>query len=149
MSQIIAPPIDLVNLCRQVITAIDQFRAALNNAAFGLPGVTPAQVTELLTDFVKTFVDYLIVRQLDTIPAIGSLLTVLGVVDRIEHTGDPGNPSKPDWESVAVRFDRIAPLLGNPQEHLKQLYQWGLPSIDAAKLFHVLERACLALACQL
>lgn len=135
---IIAAGVHVLDRAGTLIASFPQLRNQLQAAGAGLPGITPAQVTQLTTDFPRKVLDLTIVEQLDILPAVGATLTLLGLVDRTFHAGDPANPTRPDFETVKLRLDRLGKLAGSPGALLRDLYDWGDPAFDGSKLFPAL-----------
>lgn len=135
---IIAKGLAVIAQSGQIVKTFEGLRAAIQTAGPGLPGITPAQITDLTNNFASKLFDLLLVDHLDTVPAVGSVLTVLGIVEREFHAGVDGDPTKPDYETVKLRLDQLSPLLSNPLQHLDNLYNWGSPGFDGQRLFRTL-----------
>ena len=123
-----------------VTGAFAELRAQLQLAGPTMPGVTAAQITELVTDFPAKLFDFLAVLQLDAVPAVGAALTMLGLIDRTFHPADPSNPTSTAYETARLRFDRIGPLLTGPAEHFRDVYQWGDPAFDGDALLRAVDQ---------
>jgi hypothetical protein len=115
-------------------TAFADLQAQLLSVGPTMPGVTAAQIAELTTNFPEKLFNFLVTEQLDTVPAVGATLTMLGLVDRTYHPAPPGSPSATSYETSTLRFDRLGPLLTGPEKHFSDLYDWGLGSFDGSKL---------------
>jgi hypothetical protein len=135
--RILEKGLQLFSQVAQIVASFTDLRNAIQ-AAQPLPGVTAQQVNDLTADFPKKLLDFLLVKQFDTFPAVGSTLTVLGIIEREFRPGDPGNPTQPDFEISRLHLDRLGPLLSSPADHLRNLYQWGAPGFDGEALFQVL-----------
>ena len=142
---IAAEGLKLLNQIGQVIASFDSLRDAIQAAQPTLPGVTPQQVDDLTNDFPRKLLDLLLVNQLDTVPAVGATLTVLGLLDREFHDGDPVDPTKPDFEIVRLRYERLGSLLSSPADHLKNLYGWDNAGFDGETLLQVLQSVVAAM----
>ena len=138
-AQIALHGIRVLDAADTTVTSFDDLRAQLQAAGPTMPGVTPAQVTELTTDFPGKFLDFLMSHQVDANPAAGGALALLGLVERTFHPAVPGSPTSTAHETSRVRFDRLAPLLGGPERHFKDLYDWGDPAFDGNELLRAID----------
>ena len=87
----------------QAVALVDSFDSlvdALQTTGPTLPGIDPAQVTELVTDLPQKLVDLLVVRVLELQPVVAAIATVLGVIERTYHPGDPDDETRPDFDHV-------------------------------------------------
>jgi len=124
-----------------LIDSLDALVDALQTAGPTLPGIDPAQVTELVSDMPQKLVDLLVLQVLELQPAVAAVATVLGVVERIFHPGDPADDTRPDYDHVRVHLDRLLPAVTDPVGHLSDLYQWGQAGFDAEALLSAVETA--------
>jgi hypothetical protein len=131
----------LVAQCAGTVASLDGLAAAIRSAGPTLPGISAAQVAELTTDLRGNLVALLLADRLELSPAAGAVLAVFGVLERTFQPGDADDPTRPPYEKVAVRLDRLAPALTDPRRLLRDLYGWGTASFDAERLFRVLETA--------
>ncbi|MGH9247999.1 MAG: DUF6603 domain-containing protein [Acidimicrobiales bacterium] len=141
VARMTAASVSLVTQCVRLVVSFDELVSALQAAGPTLPGVTAAQVAELVTDLPRKLLDLLLVELIELSAPVGAVLTVLGVVEREFRPGDPTDPTKPDHERIAVRLDRLLPAVTDPVRHLTDLYQWGQPAFDALPLLSALETA--------
>ncbi|MFC0542520.1 DUF6603 domain-containing protein [Kutzneria chonburiensis] len=125
---------EVVTQVGRIEAALSEVAAAIRSAGPGLPGITQAQIDALVDGLPGKLVDRLLAAVLSP-----PVFTLLGVVERTFHSGDPTNPAAPPYESVSVHLDRLLPALTNPAGQLARLYGWGTGAFDAAKLFGVLE----------
>ncbi|HKG46741.1 MAG TPA: DUF6603 domain-containing protein [Pyrinomonadaceae bacterium] len=122
----------------EIIASFTTLRNAIQAAQPTLPGITPQQVNDLTADFPRKLLNLLLVTQLDTVPAVGATLTVLGLIEREFQAGDPANPTKPAFEVSHLRPERLGPLLSSPGDYLQDLYGWGTAGFNGETLFQVL-----------
>ena len=123
---IVAKSAELITLIGNVIVGFAQVKSALQGA-----GVAVA------ADFDRRILDLFVTDQLDVVPAVGAVLTLLGFVERIPHVGTPANPSQ-HWDEVHVHYDRPFAFLSNPGQYFQDVYQWGAPGFDGTALFAAL-----------
>jgi hypothetical protein len=133
--QIVAKGAQLTAANAAVAGTFGGLSTQLQAAAPSLPGVTAAQVATLTADFPRKLFDFLVVEQLDIVPAVGATMTFLGLVDRAYHAADPAHPTSAAHEVASLRLDRLGPLLTNPAQHFSDLYGWGTGTFDGHLLF--------------
>jgi hypothetical protein len=135
----VAAALALVTQVGRVGAAIPELANAVQTRGPTFPGITPAQITELVSDLPGKLTDLAFADVLQLSPSAGAVLTLLGVVERTFVPADPANPSKPPHERVSVHLDRLLPAFTNPVAHLQNVYGWGGGTFDALKLLTVLE----------
>ena len=140
-ADIVAGALALAATVGQLVDAFAHLPGALQAAVPGLPGITAGQVNNLVADLPERLLDLLIFDAIDAVPALGAILQVFGVVERTYVAGDPGDPTKPDFEKIELHLDQLFPAITNPIAHLQSLYQWGQPGFDATALLSVLDSA--------
>jgi hypothetical protein len=145
-AQIVAHGLALITKIGQTIQSFTAVGTQLQLVGPTLPGITAAQVNDLVAGLPKKLLDLFIADLLDMIPAVGGTLTLLGIVDRIEVAGDPGNPSKPSFDRTELHFDRLLDFLNRPADYLGNRFNWGRPAFDATVLFEGLAALFDALA---
>jgi hypothetical protein len=134
----------LLTQCGRVVAAFPELASALTAAGPALPGITAAQISEMVADFPSKVTDLLLADLLQASPSAAAVLEVFGVLQRTFSPGDPDDPARPPFEAISVHLDRLVPALTHPAEHLENLYGWGGPSFDAAGLLSVLGSAVAA-----
>jgi len=135
---IISSSVTILSGAASLIQSLSSLGASLNTVGPALPGISAAQVTELTTNFAPKFFDLLVVDHMDTIPAVGNILTLLGLIERSYHAGDEADDSKPDYEVVKVRYDRITEFFGGPGDYFESLYDWGAGGYDGSKILQAI-----------
>jgi hypothetical protein len=139
--QIVSAALALSTTIAQLITSFGQLPGALQAAVPSLPGITAAQVNDLVADLPERLLDLLLHEALTAVPVVGAVLEAFGVVERTFHPGDAANPTKPDFDSISLHLDRLLPTFTNPVAQLQSVYHWGDPAFDAALLLTVLDGA--------
>lgn len=135
----VAAGLALVTQVGRVTAAIPELGNAVQNRGPTFPGVTPAQITELVTDLPRKLTALAFADILELSPSTGAVLTLLGIVERTFVPADPANPTRPPHERVSVQLDRLLPAFTNPVAHLQSLYGWGGGTFDALRVLTVLE----------
>jgi hypothetical protein len=141
VTQIVAAGVAVTDQCTRLIASLSALATALQTAGPALPGISAAQVTELVTDLPRKLLDLLLLNVLDLSSVAGAVATVFGVVERDYNPGDPNDPTKPPYEQVTVHLERLPTALTNPVQQLADLYQWGQPGFDPMALFTAMEAA--------
>lgn len=141
VTQMVTAGVALTEQCTRLIASFSELATALQTAGPGLPGISAAQVNELVTDLPRKLLDLLLLNVFDLAPAVGAVATVFGVIERDYSPGDPNDPTKPPYEQVTIHLDRLATAVTNPVQQLTDLYQWGQPGFDAMALFTAMEAA--------
>lgn len=136
-----AASVALLTQFGRVIAAFPELAGATAANGPTLPGITKAEVDELVEDFPRKVTDLLIADLLQVSRSGAAVLEVFGVLERTFHPGDPDDDARPPFEATSVHLDRFVPALTDPAEQLKNLYGWGGPSFDATRLLSVLESA--------
>jgi len=138
---IVAASLALLTQCGRVTAAFPELAGAIQTAGPTLPGITQAQVDELVSNLPGKLTDLLLADLLELSKPVAAVLEVFGVLERTFHPGDPDDLTRPPFESIGVHLDRVVPAVTNPVAHLQTLYGWGTPAFDAARLLTVLESA--------
>ena len=142
---IAAASLALLTQCGRVGAAFPELVTALHAEGPTLPGITQAQVDDLVADLPRKIGDLLLADLLQLSKPVGAVLEILGVLERTFHPGDPDDDARPPFEATSVHLDRLVPAITDPVSHLNGLYGWGTPAFDAARLLAVLESALGAL----
>ncbi|MFJ8160052.1 DUF6603 domain-containing protein [Streptomyces sp. NPDC096136] len=136
---------ELAAQCGRVNASLVGLKEAVRSAGPTLPGISQAQIDELTAGLEGRIVGLSLARAMDTSPVMSALYHLFGVVERTRQPGDPTDPTRPPHDRVAVHLDRILPAVTDPAGQFRELYGWGTPSFDAAKLLAVLELVLLRL----
>ena len=141
VAQMVTAGVAVTEQCTRLIASFSELATALQSAGPALPGISAAQVNELVTDLPRKLLDLLLLNVLDLSPFVGAVATVFGVIERVYNPGDPSDPTKPSYEQVTVHLERLPTAVTNPVQQLADLYQWGQPGFDAMALFTAMEAA--------
>lgn len=131
---IIVEGLNVLNQCRVIISAFDTISSKINIVGPTMPGITAAQVNALTTNLPRKLLDMLVVDIMDIIPAVGNVMTLFGIIERIYHPGDDTDITKPDYEEIKVHYDRIWKLISSPKSYFETIYDWGKNTFDGQKL---------------
>ncbi|MCA6363481.1 MAG: hypothetical protein IM638_10620 [Bacteroidetes bacterium] len=92
-------------------------------------------------EIAKRILNYLLFRYIENTKGVNEGLELFGLLDRETHHED-----QPDeYENYSYRFDRIGTWFSNPAQAVNEIYDWGKPGFDGAKLFSRLEGVLLRL----
>jgi hypothetical protein len=124
---IVADGVELIARCGQVIEGFAALANGLSTAGVAIPA-----------DFAQRVFDFFIIDHIDALPTAGNILTLLGVIERIDHPGTPGDPTQPAYTEQHLHWQRLLDFLSNPATHLQNLYDWGAPGFTGDKLLPAL-----------
>lgn len=134
-STIISAAVQLLQEVSTAITAFEQIGSTLGGMAATLPGMNTAEVGTFATNLAANILGYALISYLEAVqPTIVGILNLLGVVDYQFNEGTPGDTTHPSYTMRTLQLAKFGEALTNPQDALKDLYNWGLPSFDAAAL---------------
>ncbi|GAB2831290.1 hypothetical protein GCM10027176_39530 [Actinoallomurus bryophytorum] len=129
----------LLTQCGRVTAAFPELATAIGTAGPTLPGITQAQITELVQNLPGKITDLLLADLLEVSKPTAALAELFGVLGRTFHPGDPDDRTRPPYEALTVHLDRLLPAVTNPVDRLAGEYGWGTPSFDVTRLLTVLE----------
>ena len=134
-STIISAAVQLLQDVGAAITAFEQIGSTLGGMAGTLPGMNAAEVGIFATNLAANLLSYSLITYLEAVqPTIIGILNLLGVVDYQFNEGTPGDATHPPYTARTLQLAKFGKALTNPQDALKDLYNWGLPSFDASAL---------------
>jgi hypothetical protein len=133
--QILAKGVALAGAIKGVIEETNRLATALKTVGGGIPA---AELQAFADALPRRLVDYLVVRNLETIPAVTELLEFIGVVDRTELPAV--DPQHPAFVRRALDLNVIGAFAKDPAGHLLAKYQWGAPGFDGAVLLGTVRR---------
>ena len=113
-----------------------------NSAAGSLPPAERAPLQGLAGKLASRTLEALVVSYLNAeLPSLATTLAVLGVVDMAPQRGQGLDVSYVPVEPVAPRLylDRVSQLLQQPDQYLRQTFNWGDPAFDGATLLRKLQ----------
>ena len=122
--QILAKGLELLARVGQVISGFVQLGNGLSAAGVAVPG-----------DFGQRLFDLFVVDHIDSSPSAGNLLTLIGMIERIEH---PAVGTTPAFTERRLHWSRILDLFTDPATYFKTLYDWGAPGFSGDKLLPAL-----------
>lgn len=125
----------------QLISSLDQLVGALRAAGPGLPGVTPQQIDAFVADLPERLLGLLLYDLFNLLPTVGTVLEVLGVIERIFVPPAPADPTDVGFDKIVVHLARLLPTITNPVAQLRSLYGWGDAGFNPTVLLEVLESA--------
>jgi hypothetical protein len=119
-----------------IIVALEQIGTELNNLSAGLPGMNAAEVTSFAQNLPSNLLSYLLISYLETVQSeVVGIGNLLGFLDYIPNPGVPSDPTHPPYTTRKLQLSKLGDLFTKPEKLLKDLYQWGEPGFDGAKLF--------------
>ena len=138
-ANIIAAAVPLLTTVGELIAALKDLGTTLHAEAQA--GLSPADKTALeafAATFAQRALEYTVVGYLATrLPALTSTFSLLGIVD--QEVTPPNTLEVRSLPTVFVprRFhlDRIPNLLSHPDQHLQQVFQWGVAGFNGDALF--------------
>jgi hypothetical protein len=111
----------------QAIGALGDAIAGIGDLSGAIPGTS--------SDAVRTqILNRLIFQYLDDRDGVNDLLDLVGLLDRVEHDGEPGDPISAPYTIATYRFDQIGQLISKPAQVFSTRYGWGLPTFTGEKL---------------
>jgi hypothetical protein len=140
---LISAALELGELVVRAGAAFAELGATLDGGLGGA-GLTSAQVNRI-RDVIEKLPERLAHLALiswveDNQPNVKGALDLVGFFDELPVLADPADPTLSSYRLKQVRFDRLASLLGDPAQHLADLYGFGKPSFDGLELFRRLKQ---------
>jgi hypothetical protein len=132
---LIGKGLELINLLKSFVEDTERLAEALRDAAGSLPGVPPEEVEAFANQLPRRLLDYLVVRQVEAVPAAASALEVADLIER-EETTDNGLT----YYRRSLKLDQLGPFLSSPGQRLEAVYGWGRPDFDGQVLLERLEK---------
>jgi hypothetical protein len=135
--QIVTKALELANAVRVVIEEIRKIAEALKRA--GVRSEIPESELHQFTDELPgRLLEYLVVRQLETIPGLTEALEFIGGLDRVELPAV--DLQHPAFVQRRIHVDQLMTFIQKPLEQLKRRYQWGASDFDGMRLFETIQR---------
>lgn len=132
----------------EVIQAIEEISTRLESSAGALGGITPeerARLTAFAQSLLGKILDYLIVQYIESkSEAAAAILTLIGLIERREQPGVPGDTTQPPFIRKSLHLERVGDLFRNPAQYARTVYDWGGAGFDARLLFQHLQRVIAA-----
>ncbi|WP_037309316.1 DUF6603 domain-containing protein [Amycolatopsis orientalis] len=124
------------------VTALEAFGSQIRQHGATLPGIGQPQVDELVDGLRRALFDQIFVASIDhASPGASAMALLAGLVDRVDHAGDPANPTRPAYEAVRLDVGRLLAFLADPAGNLRSRYGWGDPASDGLALLNGLRDA--------
>jgi hypothetical protein len=107
----------------------------------GLTAAERAQIQAFAHDLPRLAMEFLLIDRLEArVPALVSILTLLGIVGVDEVAGDNAEPLSTRHTRRRLYLERLPDLARSPAAHFENVYGWGRPDFDPARLFAVIKR---------
>ncbi|MEU9160392.1 kelch repeat-containing protein [Streptomyces sp. NPDC048424] len=137
-ARIVESGVRLLGVLSQVLDAITAVGPALDAAVTGSGGLTDAQRARLRAEaaelpqrlLASTLISYVEGMSLEA----AALLGLAGIFDTTGGGVDPADPSVVAVPRRTLRLDRLLSLLTSPAGYLAEVFDFGRPEFDGAKL---------------
>jgi hypothetical protein len=94
--------------------------------------------TNIVQDFPTRLYEFLVHSALHSqVPLAAHILNFLGIIEAVPQEADT-NKFQPEFVLRRLRIERFAQLLQDPAGLFRDVYGWGTPKLDAARLFEAL-----------
>jgi hypothetical protein len=114
-----------------LIAAFEQIGTTLSGLAGSLPGMNAAEVATFAGNLAESLLSYALITYLEEVqPVIVGIANLLGIVDYVDQLGTPGDDTHPPFRTRTLQLAKFAKALTSPQDALKDLFGWGLPTFD-------------------
>lgn len=148
VTEIIAKGAQLLNAVKALLLKLKELGTALDAAAASLPANAQNDLKTLASKLPVRILEYCIVGYLnETMPVLSRAMNLIGAIDK-EVVLPPGmvlNNPIPDIVPRRFYVDRIPKMLSNPQDYLKQTFQFGLPTFTGKELLEKIQGLLIAL----
>lgn len=135
---IVAASKELAQTIVNTIKAIDSLGSSISSlsAATGIPAAT---LNAFAANLPKRLFDFLIVRNLESVPVVPEVLEFVGAIDRKVGNAGSTDPNLPEFTDYKFNLGQLTSFTKSPLDHLKARYDWGNPAFDGAEMFKVLQ----------
>jgi hypothetical protein len=107
----------------------------------GLTAAERAQLQAFAHDLPRRSMEFLLIDWLEArVPALVSILTLLGIVEIDDVTGGGAEPLSTPHTRRRLYLERLPDLARSPAVHFENVYGWGRTDFDPARLFAVIKR---------
>jgi hypothetical protein len=131
VSAIVSEGAKTLSQARIVIGAIDTIATQLP-AALAAGGIDGGAAAAFAAQFAERLVSYTVVRFLEErLPVVLGALGLVGVIDRMRVPNEGGTGTQ---LTRRLRFDRLGAVIGEPENALRTLFNWGDPGFDGRDL---------------
>ncbi len=128
-----------VVVIEQVLLVIASFKTIADEiSAIGpIPGLTPEELAAFVADLPKRLTETMIIVYLENEhELILAQLELFGLAEQTHVNPGSTDPLHPDHIRKVLRLDRLEKLLTSPEDLVKDLYKWGLPTFDGGLLIN-------------
>ncbi|MBN2147709.1 MAG: hypothetical protein JW726_09990, partial [Anaerolineales bacterium] len=132
---IISRGLELFELIKNILISIEDMADELNSLSASLPGMVAAEVTDFANNLPTRLLDYLVVRNLEAVPALAEVMEFIGTVEREEIVATGF-----EFTRRQLNLDEFFQFLQSPTQRLRDLYDWGAPGFNGQILLALLER---------
>lgn len=130
----------------KVGAALGAIATELHGSAAAVGTVPAADVQQFAGELPQRLLNFLAVEYLDRQRRDAlAVLFFTGLVDETVERADVNDPSRPSVVRRQLRPDRLPHLVRDPLATLAEVYKWGQPDLDAARMLEATRRM-LALA---
>ena len=135
--QIVAKGLELTNAIRVVIQQLEEIATALK-AIGGGAGIPAGELNQFANELPSRLLDYLVVRNLESIPGVAESLDFIGTLERVDVAAvDAAHPA---FTRRRLHLNEFTNFIQDPTNHLKNRYQWGAPGFDGVALLQKVYR---------
>ncbi len=116
-------------------TQVDSLSASTLNPGNDPDGIQAADITAFGTNLAKRLLDYTVIVFLERHhPVSLNLLTLAGIVEYTELTGDEDLDKLPSYLERKLNLARLPEYLQDPGGLFEEIYDWGQPTFDGELL---------------
>lgn len=134
---------DLAQAFVKLVVSLGAFALQTQQMRTKLAAELPAAfvaATGIADTFQERLFEDLVVREIGArAPLVAAVAQLVGIVEEVEVAADPQH-FQPDHTRRTLRFDRVGPLLNNPESLLKDVYGWGTPTLNLDQFFANIQR---------
>ena len=115
------------NLLQGIITSVKSFTDLANSikTLSGVSGIAQAKLNEFAEKLPRRLFDYLVVRNLESVPVLPEVLEFVGIIQRNLENIISNVPSSSEIDRYIFEINQIGKFIKSPKDVLKILYRWG------------------------
>ena len=132
-TRVVTTGIDLTKAAIGTIKGINDTATAIRGMS-GPTGIPPATLNEFANNLPRRFVDYLVVRNLESAPILPEVFEFIGVVERNLRNSGSADPTLPEYTEYHFHVDRASAFISSPLDRLQAMYGWGDAGFDGSTL---------------
>jgi hypothetical protein len=137
------------SLVSKIVSAVEKFdtikdaiQSYINNNSGVLGSVTPAQIGELIGNFARNLLDYLLIKYLERRSALlVAFLEFFGIVEKSTQTLSSGF----EYTRHRLHLDNLLEFFKNPAQLTANLYDWGKPNFNGKAMLKALHKIAIGL----